>query len=180
MVVNILATLINVGLDYVLIFGEAGFPEMGIDGAAIATSLSFVAIAVMYVVHMLWTERRPRYCLWSGRRFDRELFGRLFRFGFPSGVQQFLDIACWSIFVQLIGRLGKPELAGHGTGVQSELAGVHAHDGTGHRRHGAGRPADRRRPAASGRAHHLAGVWRGASPIHWPSPRSTCSCRTSF
>jgi MATE family multidrug resistance protein len=114
MVVNILATLLNVALDYVLIFGNAGFPELGIDGAAIATSLSFVAIAVMYVVHMLWTERRTHYCLWSGWRFDRELFGRLFKYGFPSGVQQFLDIACWSIFIQLMGRLGKPELAATG------------------------------------------------------------------
>jgi MATE family multidrug resistance protein len=114
MVANVFATLMNVVLDYVLIFGKAGFPELGIDGAAIATSLSFASIAVIYIVHMYWTERNSEYCLWSGWRFDRQLFGRLFKFGFPSGVQQFLDIACWTIFVQLVGRLGKPELAATG------------------------------------------------------------------
>jgi MATE family multidrug resistance protein len=114
MVANVIATVINIALDYVLIFGKAGFPELGIEGAAIATSLSFTSISAIYVAHMLWTERSSVYGLWSGWRFDRELFGRLFKFGFPSGVQQFLDIACWSIFIQLVGRLGKPELAATG------------------------------------------------------------------
>jgi MATE family multidrug resistance protein len=65
----------------------------------------------MYIGHMLWTQRAAGYCLWSGRRLDRELLGRLFRFGFPSGMQQFLDVACWSVFVQLMGGLGTAELA---------------------------------------------------------------------
>ena len=114
MVVNILATALNIGLDYVLIFGKLGFAPMGIDGAAVATTISFCAIALMYVAHMLWTQGSSPYCLWSGRRFDRALFARLFRFGFPSGMQQFLEIACWSIFVQLVGRLGKDELSATG------------------------------------------------------------------
>ncbi len=48
--------------------------------------------------------------MWAGRRFDRELFLRLLKFGLPSGLQQFLDIACWNMFVQLVGRLGKDQL----------------------------------------------------------------------
>jgi MATE family multidrug resistance protein len=111
MVVNILGTMLNIGLDYALIFGKAGFPEMGIDGAALATVIAFASIAAMYIVHMAWTSRGSHYCLWSGRRFDRELFARLLRFGLPSGLQQFLDIACWSVFVQLMGRLGTHELS---------------------------------------------------------------------
>jgi MATE family multidrug resistance protein len=111
MVVNIIATLVNVVLDYVLIFGKFGFPRMGIDGAAVATVIGFASIAVMYVGHMLWTQQQSPYRLWSGRAFDRELFLRLLRFGLPSGFQQFLDIACWTMFVQLVGRLGTTQLA---------------------------------------------------------------------
>ncbi len=111
MVVNLIATLINAALDYLLIFGKAGFPRMGIDGAAIATSTAFASIAVMYVVWMFWTERGSQYGLWSGRRFDHALFLRLLRFGLPSGIQQFLDIACWTLFIQLVGRLGTQELS---------------------------------------------------------------------
>ncbi len=110
MVINTLGMMINIVLDYLLIFGKAGFPAMGIDGAALATVIAFSSISVMYVVTMAWTEREDLYHLWSGRRFDRELFLRLSRFGLPSGIQQFLDIACWDVFVQLIGGLGTEQL----------------------------------------------------------------------
>lgn len=112
MIVNVLGTLVNVVLDYVMIFGKFGFPKMGIDGAALATVIAFCSITVMYVGVMIYTERKTGiYHLWQGRAFDRELFGRLLRFGLPTGVQQFLDIACWTMFIQLVGRLGTDELS---------------------------------------------------------------------
>ncbi len=111
MVVNLLATALNIALDYLLIFGRAGLPRLGIEGAALATIVSFTAIVLMYVVVIAWTERRSPYCLWSGRRFDRELFARLLRFGLPSGLQQFLEIACFTVFIQLVGRLGTEQLS---------------------------------------------------------------------
>jgi multidrug resistance protein, MATE family len=111
MVINSLGMAINIGLDYLLIFGHGGFPAMGIDGAALATVLAFSSITVMYVGTMLWSQRHGPYQLWAGRHFDRELFSRLLRFGLPSGIQQFLDIACWNVFVQIIGRLGTEQLS---------------------------------------------------------------------
>ena len=36
---------------------------------------------------------------------------RLLRFGLPTGLQQFLDIACWTTFIQLVGRLGTEQLS---------------------------------------------------------------------
>lgn len=111
MVINSTGMLINVVLDYLLIFGKAGLPRMGIDGAALATVIAFTSISVMYVTTMLWTERKSSYALWSGRRFDRELFWRLLRYGLPSGIQQCLDIACWTVFIQLVGRLGIEQLS---------------------------------------------------------------------
>ncbi len=111
MVVNTIGMLINILLDYLLIFGNHGFPRLGIDGAAIATVTAFTSITVMYIVAMYWMYRRGPYRLWAGRRFDRELFARLLRFGLPSGLQQFLDIGCWTVFVQMVGRLGREELS---------------------------------------------------------------------
>jgi MATE family multidrug resistance protein len=111
MVVNTIGMAINIGLDYLLIFGNFGFPRMGISGAALATVTAFSSISLMYIAAMFWLGRRGPYRLWSGRRFDRELFSRLLRFGFPSGLQQFLDIACWNMFVQLVGRLGNEQLS---------------------------------------------------------------------
>lgn len=114
MVVDVIGSLVNVVLDYLLIFGNFGFPKMGIDGAAIATGTAFTSIVVMYLVVMIWTQRNSEYCLFSGWRFDRQLCARFLRFGLPNGIQQFLDIACWTFFVQVVGGLGKTELSATG------------------------------------------------------------------
>ncbi len=111
MIVNVLGSALNIGLDYLLIFGKLGLPQMGIEGAALATVISFTAIALMYAAAMLLLERSGRYHLWTGRRFDRELFGRLLWFGLPAGFQQFLEIACFTVFIQLVGRLGTQQLS---------------------------------------------------------------------
>jgi MATE family multidrug resistance protein len=111
MVVNIIATLINVVLDYALIFGKLGFPRMGIDGAALATVIAFAVVPLSYIAWMLLRERSGRFHLWSGRRFDLALTHRLLRFGLPSGLQHFLDVACFTMFIQFVGRLGTEQLS---------------------------------------------------------------------
>ncbi|MGD9724668.1 MAG: MATE family efflux transporter [Pirellulales bacterium] len=123
MFANITGMLINVALDYALILGKFGFPRMGIDGAALATVTAFACITLIYLGVILWTERRHSpYRLWAGRRFDRGLFTRLLRFGLPTGVQQFLDVACFTAFIQLVASLGADELAA--TGLVFNLNGL--------------------------------------------------------
>ncbi|MFP4382159.1 MAG: MATE family efflux transporter [Candidatus Sumerlaeia bacterium] len=109
--VNVGVTAINVLVNYALIFGNWGFPEMGIRGAAIGTVTGTFFGAVAYTVMIFGSRDRKRFCLLSGWRFDRELFGRLMRFGFPSGVQFMLDIMAFTFFLNLLGRLGTVELA---------------------------------------------------------------------
>jgi MATE family multidrug resistance protein len=111
MVANIVGTLVNITLDYALIFGKFGAPRLGIEGAAIATVTAFTVIALIYVGMLILRERRGVYHLWTGKRFDAELFGRLLRFGFPSGLQHFLDVACFTAFIQLVGSLGTEKLS---------------------------------------------------------------------
>jgi len=109
--INIIATLVNLVFDYILIFGRLGFPEMGMKGAAIATVLSAVVSFLCYAVLIF----RPKYNRLSGTlrdwRLDRALLARLIHFGFPNGIQFFLDIAGFSIFLLLLGRLGTLQMA---------------------------------------------------------------------
>jgi MATE family multidrug resistance protein len=109
--VNVLATSVNIILDYLLIFGKWGFAEMGMKGAAIATVISGVFSFIAYVVLIARPSYDGIYCTLSGWRPDRELFVRLLKFGVPAGVQFFLDMAGFTIFVLILGRLGTVSLA---------------------------------------------------------------------
>ena len=59
--VNLTATLVNIVMDYVLIFGNWGSPEMGIKGAGIATALSQVFAFFAYAVLILYISRGKNY-----------------------------------------------------------------------------------------------------------------------
>ena len=102
---------INVVLNYILIFGKLGLPEMGIGGAGLATIISELCSFIMLLYMALSGNNNAKFKTISGYHFDKLLFSRLIKFGMPNGIQFFLDIAAFSIFILLIGRLGTPELA---------------------------------------------------------------------
>ncbi len=109
--VNTLATAVNLFLDYLLIFGRWGLPEMGIKGAAIATVFAGFFSFVVYIVLLARSDYNEIYHTLKGWRPERELFFRLVRFGVPAGVQFFLDMAGFTAFVLILGRLGTISLA---------------------------------------------------------------------
>jgi len=100
-------TAVNVALALVLIFGRAGFPELGIAGAGWATVAGSWTSALFALGLLLRPEFRGEFRTLSGWRFERELFGRLMKYGGPAGAQVFLDVLVWNVFVQLVGRLGE-------------------------------------------------------------------------
>jgi MATE family multidrug resistance protein len=112
--VNVLATVVNVVLDCLLIFGKAGFPEMGVTGAALGTILSQVAGAGVYLAILLKPEFRRTYRTLSGWRPEPWLVRRLLRFGMPTGLQYSLEVGAFSIFMVIVGRIGTLELAASG------------------------------------------------------------------
>jgi MATE family multidrug resistance protein len=112
--VNVLATAANVVLDYVLIFGNAGFPEMGVTGAALATILSQAAGSLVYLVVILKPEYRRAYRTLAGWRPEPALVLRLVRFGMPTGLQYSLETLAFAVFLVIVGRIGTLELAASG------------------------------------------------------------------
>jgi len=105
--VNLVATGSNVVLNYVLVLGKWGFPRMGVKGAAIATVIAGCTSVTIYMILLSRKSFNDRYHTLRGWRFDRALFGRLVRFGLPNGVQFSLDIAGMTMFILLVGRLGR-------------------------------------------------------------------------
>ena len=109
--VNFAATGVNVVLTYLLIFGSGPIPEMGVAGAAWATVASAVFSFLAYLALLANPEHNRRYRTAGGWRPDGELFVRLMKFGLPNGAQFFLDIAGFSAFMLIVGKLGTNELA---------------------------------------------------------------------
>ncbi len=107
--VDALFAALNVLLDYLWIFGHAGFPAGGTAGAGYATSVALWLKAITYILLMLQPHHRIQYGTWMGCRFDAELFRRLLHYGIPSGLQMLLDVAGFTTFVTLVGRLGSVE-----------------------------------------------------------------------
>ncbi len=100
-------TAVNVVLALVLIFGRAGFPELGIAGAGWATVTGSWTSALLGVGLLLRRRYREEFQTLRGWRLERELFGRLMKYGGPAGAQVFLDVLVFNMFVQLVGRLGE-------------------------------------------------------------------------
>ncbi len=110
------ANVVNVLLNYLLIYGKLGFPELGLLGAGVATFVARLLslLILLYAVH--GTARfgqifREAKCV--GGRVRGDELKRLFGLGLPSGMQMGLESGSFSIAVVMIGWLGTIPLAAH-------------------------------------------------------------------
>lgn len=111
MLITFVGVLINIPLDYALIFGKWGLPEMGIKGAAIATVAAW-GVNVLLLSSLIFTSRNNRrFAIFSKFQLNSEIFTRLMRFGIPGSLQFTIDILAFTLFILLVGRIGKAELA---------------------------------------------------------------------
>jgi MATE family multidrug resistance protein len=103
----IIANLINVALNYVLIYGKFGFPRLELVGAGIGTFISRVAMLgfIMYAVH-----NKPVFADFVSRiRFSsikKEIVKKVYFLGYPSALQLFFEIGIFGTAILLSGVLG--------------------------------------------------------------------------
>ena len=107
MCVMVGTTLLNVLLDWLWIFGKWGFPEMGIAGAGLATTVAQWCRVALYWALMMRSENRKKFGLSYRMPYDRQLMRRLLRFGGPSGLQMVIECSGFAVFLLLLGHLGK-------------------------------------------------------------------------
>jgi len=104
---NLAANAINIFFNYLFIFGKGGFPEMGIEGAGWATVIGAWLTPCIFAVVYFSRSNRKRFQTFKMLRYNASLFRRLIRFGVPAGVEWFLDVAAFTIFVLVLGRIGE-------------------------------------------------------------------------
>ncbi len=107
-----LANILNIILDPMFIFGFGPIPEMGVTGAAIATTIGR-AIGVMYQVWMLSTGKSRVRLRISHLRLDRELMRPLLRVSGPGMVQYLIGTASWLALMRIMAMFGSASLAGY-------------------------------------------------------------------
>jgi MATE family multidrug resistance protein len=111
MIITMIGTLFNIPLDFALINGIWIFPEWGILGAAIATVLSWSLVTLIFMFLVFTRENDRAFNVLTRRALERDLFGRLMRYGIPSAIQFSLDIFAFTFFIFMVGRIGKIQLA---------------------------------------------------------------------
>lgn len=112
--VMVLANVLNVTLDWALIYGHLGLPPLGVVGSGIATGITRVA---MMGAIALWTFKgglaRGAWVPWSREALEWTGLKEILRFGLPVGLQIGAESWAFQIATLWAGKLGKAELGAH-------------------------------------------------------------------
>ena len=108
MYATIIANIVNVVLNYVLIFGKFGFPEFGIVGAAYGTLISRF-VMLWYLWFLLRNKEKSKAFVTNVKLFvlDKLMLRKIISLGAPSAMQMFFEVAIFTAAIWLSGLLGK-------------------------------------------------------------------------
>jgi MATE family multidrug resistance protein len=115
LLISISGNIINVILNYVLIWGKLGFPEMGYLGSAWASFISRVFMGVVFMLVLLKSNRIPEIkALFKTARVNKWDMSRLWKIGLNSALQFTFEVAAFAIAGIMCGTFSKEHLDGHG------------------------------------------------------------------
>lgn len=101
---------LNIVLDYFLIFGYGGFPEMGIQGAALATIISEAAAFVFVLLYIFADKAAIPYRIVQKIKWQSKLVKEILVLSWPLMLQGFISTSTWTIFFFFIEQMGPRDL----------------------------------------------------------------------
>ena len=116
MKVKIGSILLNVFLNYVFIFGHFGFPEMGVEGAALGT----VIVNILETLIYLWLYVKGKMFYVPMWHYSKALLTRALKVGIPASFERTLTFSSFMLFTVVIAHYGTEVLAGYQIGLRVE------------------------------------------------------------
>lgn len=113
--IKIASALLNVVLNYALIFGHFGLPALGVQGAAIAT---LIALSLNVLIYIYWINKSQTYGLI--RVFSKTVMKEVFKIGLPASVERGIASLSFMFFVAIIAGYSTQSLAGYQIGLRIE------------------------------------------------------------
>ncbi len=110
-IINFIGLFFNLIFDYLLVFGNLGFPELGIVGAGYATAVGAYFAAVVGSLLIFKNSQYEIYRFKEQWKWDSGLIQQFLKYGFPSGLQWALEGIAFTTFLIIMGRLPNGEAA---------------------------------------------------------------------
>ncbi|MDB5229081.1 MAG: family efflux transporter [Bacteroidota bacterium] len=108
---TVLMTLTNIVFGYLLIFGNFGFPEMGIKGAAIATTLANYVLFAVYFFYFMRQQHHKTYNSFQFKILKIAQLKKIISLSTPIVLQNLIGITSWQYFFLCVEKIGEHELA---------------------------------------------------------------------
>lgn len=108
---TIILLIVNLVFNYGLIFGHWGLPEMGLAGAAMASTIAEAAALVAFVIYVLFDKKIKQFSLFNKVSFHKQIAKSFLKISAPITVQSALSMGSWFIFFILIEKIGPDALA---------------------------------------------------------------------
>ena len=120
MAITIVANIVNIVFNYFLIYGNCGFPQMGVIGAGLATFIARVVMAVALFIMIYMRHEWRQYCNeFRIGLFDWRCVVEILRVGFPIAVHILVEMSAFSLSGIMMGWLGAAALASHQIAAQT-------------------------------------------------------------
>ncbi len=114
MIIVIGSNFVNIGLNYLLIYGHGGFPALGLNGAGYATLASRIFMASALAGYVYFAPRFKNYRIgFSIGNYSKQLINKMLHIGVPAGMQFIFEVAAFDFSLVMMGWLGTKALAAH-------------------------------------------------------------------
>ena len=107
MIASVVAMVVNVGLNYVLVLGNFGFPSLGIRGSAYGTIIGSVCGLLILATAYFFGDTHKEYGVRDSFKLDLSVMRKLLKFGYPAGLEFFLNLGAFTAMVTLFDSQGQ-------------------------------------------------------------------------